>query len=258
MNIFNIIIEQKLLEISIQSIKRPIEELKNMERENPIIDFKSIFKKKEIQIIPEIKQKLFFKDEYKDKQLVLDIINEYKKNGASSISLLTDNYFFDGSFKFINEVKKNVKLPILQKDFIISEYQIYQSYFYGTDAIILIAELLDYYQLNDYYNFAKEIGLQVLIQFHNADSLEKINKINPDLILASSRDMNTMKVNIKYFEKLYSLLPESATILVEGGVKTKQDLNYINNLNYKGAIIGTGLMKKENPGKEFKELLKGK
>ena len=204
MNIFNVIIEQKLLEISIQSVKQTIEDLKKIEREIPIRDFKSIFEKNEIKIIPEVKQKLFFKDENNDNKKVLKIINVFEKNGASSISLLTDNYFFDGSIKFINKVKKNTKIPILQKDFIISEYQIYQSFLYGSDAIILIAELLDFYQLKDYYNIAKEIGLEVLIEFHSLDTLEKINQINPEYIIASSRDINTMKVNLQYFEGLYS------------------------------------------------------
>ena len=147
MNILNAIIEQKLLEISIQSVKQPIEDLKTIERETPIRDFKSIFERNEIKIIPEVKQKLFFKDEKKDTKVVLDIINDFEKNGASSISLLTDNYFFDGSLKFINKVKQKTKVPIIQKDCIISEYQIHQSFLYGSDAIILIAELLDYYQL---------------------------------------------------------------------------------------------------------------
>ena len=258
MNILNAIIEQKLLEISIQSVKQPIEDLKTIERETPIRDFKSIFERNEIKIIPEVKQKLFFKDEKKDTKVVLDIINDCEKNGASSISLLTDNYFFDGSLKFINKVKQKTKVPIIQKDFIISEYQIHQSFLYGSDAIILIAELLDYYQLKDFYNIANGIGLEVLIEFHSLDMLETINKINPNYIIASSRDFNTMKVNLQYFEILNSLLPESSKILVDGGIKSIDDIQYINNLNYNGVFIGANFMTKDSPGKVLKSLLRGK
>ena len=117
MNFLNTLIEQKLLEIAIQSVKQPIEEIKQIKRELPIIDFNESFKSKNNKIITDIKQKLISKDIDKDRKLVLDIIHEYEKSGVNALSILTDKKFFDGSLNFLKFVKQNSKIPILQKDF---------------------------------------------------------------------------------------------------------------------------------------------
>ena len=256
MNFLNTLIEQKLLEISIQSVKQPIEEIKQIKRELPIIDFNESFKSQKNKIITDIKQKLISKDLDKDRKLVLDIIHEYEKNGVNALSILTDKKFFDGSLNFLKFIKKNTKIPILQKDFIISEYQIFQAFINGADGIILIAEALDYYQLKDFYQIAKDLNIEIFFEIHEVDSIDKVNKLNPNFMVVSSRNLNNMIVNIQDFIKFKSLISEGKIVFVEGGIKSDDDYKFIKKLNYNGVFLGANLMLQDSPGKIIKDYFK--
>ena len=196
------------------------------------------------------------KDIDKDRKLVLDIIHEYEKSGVNALSILTDKKFFDGSLNFLKFVKQNSKIPILQKDFIISEYQIFQAFVNGADGIILIAEALDDYQLKDFYQIAKDLNIEIFFEIHEMDSINKLNKLNPDFIVVSSRNLNNMIVNIQDFMNFKSLISEKKIVFVEGGIKSDDDYKFIKKLNYNGVFLGANLMLQDSPGKIIKEYLK--
>ncbi len=256
MNILDVIIEQKLLEIALQSVRIPLSNLISMERSLPLVNFKEALDKNGVQIIAEVKLKSPSEGEIQDSTDVLNIAKEYEKNGAAAISVLTDKEFFGGSLDFLTKIKEQVKIPILRKDFVISEYQVYESYLAGADAILLIAEALDKIQFISLYKKARDLGMDVLVEFHSEVSLNKVLEIEPDIFGVNSRNLETMKVNISWFEKMAPNIPQSAIKVAESGIKTSSDLDFVSQLGYDAALIGTSLMKSESPGKTLKKLLK--
>ena len=256
MNILDVIIEQKLLEIALQSVKVPLNHLKSMERTIPLINFKDTLSQLGIQIIAEVKRKSPSKGEIQESIDVLKIAKDYEKNGATAISVLTDKKFFGGSLDVLTSIKEQVKIPILRKDFIISEYQVYESYLAGADAILLIAEALDFIQLKELYGLAKYLGMDVLVEFHSEASINKVLEVDPEIIGVNSRNLETMKVDINWFEKMAPNLPQNVVKVAESGIKSSNDLDFISQLGYAAALIGTSLMKSESPGKTLKKLFK--
>jgi len=254
MNILDVIIEQKLLEISIQSVKTPIKNLKLAQREIPIISLKDTLSKAKTQIISEIKQKSPSEGQILKIDNIIEIAKDFEKNGAAAISVLTDKEFFGGSLELLKEIKNVIKIPVLRKDFIISEYQVYESYLSGADAILLIAEALDDFQLKNLYQLSTKLGMDTLIEFHSKKYLDIILEIKPSIVGVNSRNLETMKVDISWFEKMIKSLPENSLKVAESGIKNSENYKYISALGYDGVLIGTSLMKKSEPGKFLKEL----
>lgn len=255
-NILDVIIEQKLLEIALQSVRVPLNHLKSMERSLPVVNFKETLNKSGIQVIAEVKRKSPSEGEIQESTDVNKIARDYEKNGAAAISVLTDKEFFGGSLEFLTSIKQQVIIPVLRKDFIISEYQVYESWLAGTDAILLIAEALDFIQLKELSGLAKNLGMDVLVEFHSEASISKVLEVEPEIIGVNSRNLETMKVDINWFEKMAPDLPQDAVKVAESGIKSSADLDYISQLGYAAALIGTSLMKSKSPGKTLKNLLK--
>ena len=256
MNFLNNIIEQKLLEISIQSVREPFGKLKNINRDLPILKFNEYFKTNNTGIISELKQKLLSNEKKSDRELILKLIKNLQKTGVSSFSVLTDKRFFNGSLSFLKFIKTNSSIPIIQKDFIISEYQIYQAYLNGADGIVLIAEILDYYQLKDYYQLIKELKMEAFIETHSLNDFHKVNKINPNVILVSSRNLKNMKINFADFKKFKSVISESTLSFAEGGIKSNDNYECLKKMEFNGAFLGANLMLKDNPEEIIKSYLK--
>lgn len=247
MKIVDLIIEQKLLEISIKSLKISIEKLKLKKRELPFVNFKDLFLDKTFKLIPEINQAT--------KMDHLKILNDLGDN-ISALSILTDKKYFKGSLSFLKEIKNDFKKPVIQNDFIISNYQIYEAYLSGADTIILIAEILNLMQLKDFYLLGKKLGMNVIIKIHNEKSITKVNQINPEIVLVSSRNLDTMKVSVDRLDGILSLLPENSIKIAEGGIKDKYTFNKVKELKYDALILGSIFLKQENPINFVENLIK--
>lgn len=182
------------------------------------------------------------------------IIADYVAGGARAISVLTDNNFFNGKLEYLQKIRKIATVPLLRKDFIFDPYQIYESKLHGADAILLIVQMLNNEQLTKLTALAKELELDVLFEAHDKDDIKRILSCEPAIIGINSRDLKTMKVDIKNIAKLIPLIPENVAVVAESGIKTKQDINYVRSLNVKAVLIGTFLMKSDNPYQTLKEL----
>ncbi|MAV58763.1 MAG: hypothetical protein CMG07_02305 [Candidatus Marinimicrobia bacterium] len=156
----------------------------------------------------------------------------------------------------MKEIKNNFKKPIIQNDFIVSNYQIYEAYISGADTIILIAEILNSVQLNDFYLLGKKLGMNVIIKIHNKESIQKVNKINPEIVLVSSRNLDTMKVSINRLDTMLPMLPENAIKIAEGGIKDKYTYDKVKELKYDASIVGSNFLKKENPVNFIEDIVK--
>lgn len=182
---------------------------------------------------------------------------QYEEGGASAISVLTDQKFFQGSLEYLRLVKKTVALPVLRKDFIIDSYQIYESKHYGADIVLLIARILTKEQLNDYIDLAGRLNLDVLVEFAEENEIDKLSRSSKNIILGiNNRNLNTFEVD---FQKSYSLkkkLPDNVPIIAESGIQKGSDCSQLKKWGFRGALIGETLMKSPHPEELLKKFVK--
>ena len=168
---------------------------------------------------------------------------------------MTDLHFFGGHLDFVQQVKTVVDLPVLRKDFIISNYQVWESFHEGADAILLIADANDFSLLSSLYNLASELGMHVLIEMHSLEHLDNIASLNPQIVGINCRNLQTMETDLSWFKSVYSKLPSDCVKVAESGIKTNDELNNISHLGYDAVLVGTSLMKTGSPGAALAELL---
>jgi indole-3-glycerol phosphate synthase len=181
----------------------------------------------------------------------------YEDGGASAISVLTDQDFFQGNLDYLKLVKKTVKLPVLRKDFIIDPYQIYESKLYGADIVLLIARILTKEQLNDYIDLAARLNLDVLIEFAEEKEIEKFSNGRDNVILGiNNRNLNTFEVDFQNSYHLKGKLPAGLPIIAESGIRDRFDCNQLKNWGFSGALIGETLMKSSNPEELLKQFIR--
>ncbi|MDP3970377.1 MAG: indole-3-glycerol phosphate synthase TrpC [bacterium] len=183
------------------------------------------------------------------------IIASYISGGATAISVLTEQDFFLGNLSRLSYVKSMVDVPVLRKDFIIDPYQIYESKVQQADAILLIANILSAEQLLEFSQLAKELKLDVLFEIHDEQDLEKVLACKPRLIGVNARDLSTMEVDLRRINKLIKKIPDNITIVAESGITTKQDIDHLKDLGVSAALIGTTLIKSDDPQGKLHELL---
>jgi len=168
---------------------------------------------------------------------------EYEAFGASALSVLTEEDFFMGSVEYLKDVKEVTSLPILRKDFIIDEYQIYESKLIGADCILLIASILSDQQLDDFIQIAKKLKLDYLIEVHDEHELKRVEHFKDALIGVNNRNLETFEVDIDNSVRLRSLFQQNNVFVAESGIKSKEDINYLKENNLKVFLIGESLMR---------------
>ena len=196
------------------------------------------------------------------------IAKEYEAAGATCLSVLTDEKFFQGSLDYLRQIREAVKLPLLRKDFIIDERQILEAIEWGADAILLIVAILDDARLKYFHDIAIEAGLSVLVEVHDEAELERAVAIGATLIGVNNRDLKNFKVDLATTERLAAKLVErrassvesktGATILVaESGIHTRADVQRVANCGAGAILVGESLVKQGNIGDKVRELMGG-
>ena len=183
-----------------------------------------------------------------------DIAQEYEQAGAAAISVLTEPAFFKGNDRFLREVADTVNIPVLRKDFIIDEYQIYQAKLIGADAILLICAILDETTLKNFINIATSLKLSCLVETHNEDEIKKALNCNAKIIGINNRDLKTFTVDLNTSLKLRSFIPENKILISESGIKTAQDIKMLKDAGFNGALIGESMMLSKDKKKFLSEL----
>jgi indole-3-glycerol phosphate synthase len=208
-----------------------------------------------VAVIAEIKRaspSLGMIHEYVD---VLQFARKYEQGGASVISILTEPHFFKGDLSHLHLVKKEISLPILQKDFILDPFQIYEGRASGADAILLIAALLDREQLNDFVDLARSLHLTPLVEIHNEDDLQKISALHLPLIGVNNRDLKTFEVDLRTTLRLKEQIPSAVKVISESGIRNSQDVRLLKEAGVHGILVGEILMRSPDPASKIKELL---
>jgi indole-3-glycerol phosphate synthase len=189
-----------------------------------------------------------------------EIAENYLNGGAAAISVLTEQDFFGGSFADLKRIVRAIgnKLPVLCKDFIFDERQIYQSAISGASAILLIVAAFknsETKKLFDLYNLAQELGLDVLVEVHTREEIGTARTIGAKLIGINNRNLQTFEVSLKTSEDLIRFAPKDSILISESGIKTRNDILRLRNLGFRGFLIGETLMRSENPQSALKELI---
>jgi len=185
----------------------------------------------------------------------VDIAHIYEDYGAKALSVLTDENFFQGSLDYLIKIKKAVGLPCLRKDFTLHQYHIFEARAHGADAILLIAAILEPAQLKDYSDLASELGMTTLFEIHDENDWKKISALNPKLVGVNNRNLQTFETKLEASTELRPLLEKVPTRISESGLKTHDDLVKLLEAGYQGFLIGETLMREQNIGSKFKEMI---
>lgn len=184
---------------------------------------------------------------------------KYARGGAGAISVLTDSNFFNGSFDFLYEAGKNIGIPLLCKDFIISPVQIENAHGAGADFILLIAAILDEEELKRLSDRASALNMKVLYEIHDKEEFDKIKNLSPEMVGVNSRNLKTFEIDLpSASDTIRSLAGKgSFMIIAESGISSADDVRYLKNSGAQAFLIGTSLMKSPDPEKKLRELYSG-
>ena len=184
----------------------------------------------------------------------LQIALDYKKAGVKALSILTEEKFFLGDINYINLIKRRVSLPILRKDFILDRYQLFESLYFGADAILLIAKILSLEEIREFLRICKEMGLDCVLEINDKDDLQKALDTDAEIIGINNRNLSNFKVDLKTTEKLFPLIPKDRIVISESGIKKKSEVEFLKDLGIKVVLIGETLLKSKDIPKKIKEL----
>jgi len=215
--------------------------------------FNALNLKDRISIIAEIKKASPSKGIIKKDFNHVRIADIYLENEVDAISVLTDVNFFKGHISYLNDIAKFKSVPLLRKDFIIDEYQIFEAKANGADVILLIAESLSNNQIADLTAAAKETDLEVLLELHSVEEFQKINFRQNLIVGINNRDLKTFNVDINTTKKLGRLIPKENLMVAESGIKTRNDIEFIKSTTAKAILVGEHLMSSKNISSAVKE-----
>jgi indole-3-glycerol phosphate synthase len=183
------------------------------------------------------------------------IAREYEAAGASCLSVLTDEKFFQGSLDYLRQIRAAVKLPLLRKDFIIDERQILEAIEWGADAILLIVAILTDAQLAKFHSLAVEAGLAVLVEVHDEEELERAQKVSPTLIGVNNRNLKTFQVDLATTENLAAKIGTGKILVAESGIHSRADVERLKKCGAGAILVGESLVKQGDIGAKVRELI---
>ncbi|MED4612864.1 indole-3-glycerol phosphate synthase TrpC [Bacillus subtilis] len=210
-----------------------------------------------IGLIAEVKKASPSKGLIKEDFVPVQIAKDYEAAKADAISVLTDTPFFQGENSYLSDVKRAVSIPVLRKDFIIDSLQVEESRRIGADAILLIGEVLDPLHLHELYLEAGEKGMDVLVEVHDASTLEQILKVfTPDILGVNNRNLKTFETSVKQTEQIASLVPKESLLVSESGIGSLEHLTFVNEHGARAVLIGESLMRQTSQRKAIHALFR--
>jgi indole-3-glycerol phosphate synthase len=257
MTILNRIIENKKRELKLLSDGTSVTGLEKSKLFNrKVISLsQSLLDKDKTGIIAEFKRKSPSKGIINSLSKVGDVASGYIREGASGVSILTDNQFFGGSETDLGNARRESLFPILRKDFIIDEYQVIESRSIGADAILLIASVLDHKKILSLAKLSRSLDMEVLLEIHVQGELDKVNQY-VNIIGVNNRDLNTFEVNTDISVTVAEKIPNGFLKISESGISSPEIIKKLKNYGYNGFLIGEKFMCTPDPVKAFSEFVK--
>lgn len=258
MTILDKIVERKRVEVSEAQAKVSIKELS----EYPLFSRtcyslkESVLDPQRTGIISEYKRASPSKGVINNINTVSEVVKGYQNAGASAISVLTDADFFQGSLKDLEEARSVLTIPLLRKEFIIDKYQIAEAKAYGADIILLIAACLTNEEVSELSNYAKTLGLNVLLEVHNEEELKGNLFDTVDAIGVNNRNLKDFSVSLAHSYDLVNKIPDTYIKVSESGISDPQTIRELKSIGYNSFLIGENFMKTTDPGKALLEFVK--
>ncbi len=217
--------------------------------------FRSLETEQGVAVIAEIKRRSPSKGLLRRHFDPVDMAIELEWAGARAISVLTDKKFFGGSMEIMKKVREVTTLPVLRKDFIFDEYQIYEARAYGADAVLLIAAMLSGAELLGLGQLAGSIGMDVLYEVHDEEDLAKVFPLKPRIVGINNRNLRTFEVDLRSTEKMIKIIPQGIYVVSESGIKTHEDILAMKRLGVRAVLVGEALARSAHVGKALKRLI---
>ena len=184
-----------------------------------------------------------------------EIAKTYERAGIGAISILTENNYFNGEIDHLSLIKQNTRIPILRKDFIIDEYQIFESKVYQADIILLIVSVLSDDQLKRFLKIAEDLQLDVIIETHDEEEVERAMKLNYPIIGINNRNLKNLKTDVNNSANLFTSISKDFTVIAESGIKSSSDIAMYNELGIFNFLIGESILKSNDYSAFIKTLL---
>lgn len=258
MDMLHTILEDKSVEVAEAKRRIPLGTIRQQASGvQGIRDFKRALEKPSIAIIAEIKKASPSKGTLTEKFDHLEMALEYQAGGAHALSVLTDKKYFQGDKTFVQDIKDLTHVPILRKDFIIDEYQVYESRVLGADALLLIVQALSKTQLSELYQCAAAMGLAAVVETHTEEEIEIANAIGADIIGINNRDLVTFAVNIEQSVRLRPLIRKGALAISESGICTATDVRSLHDAGFKAVLVGEGLIRHADRSEAVRSIIPG-
>ena len=250
MNILDKIIFDKRQEVVLKKSIIPVSQLENsILFGSRTISLSKILQNSTTGIIAEHKRRSPSKSEINYSFSVEEVVRGYQNAGVCGISVLTDAKYFGGSLDDLLLARAATSVPLLRKEFIIDEYQILEAKAHGADLILLIAAVLTREEIKNLSEFAKSLGLEVLLEVHNLEELQKSIMPTLDMIGVNNRNLKTFEVSLDFSKELASEIPDEFVKVSESGISSIEAINELKPYGYKGFLIGKNFMKTDNAGK---------
>ncbi len=185
----------------------------------------------------------------------VSIAQTYANHGASCISVLTDESFFQGDLQYLRDIREAVEIPLLRKDFILDEYQVYQARAAGADAVLLIAECLAPVQLAQLHQVICDLRMTPLVELYDPGNLDAVLNCNPRLVGVNNRDLNTFEVDLNHSLQVKRLLPDNITMVSESGIASPADVRLLHDAGVEAILVGESLMRAQDIGQAVDQLM---
>jgi len=254
------ILARKQQEISERSAKVSIADLKQqITTASPVRGFVQAIKQKlakgETAVIAEVKKASPSKGLLREHFDPADIAESYQTGGAACLSVLTDKDFFQGSEQYLQQARAACDLPVIRKDFIVDAYQVYEARAIGADCILLIVAALDDERLAELYQLANDLAMDVLVEVHDADELERALRLNLSLVGINNRNLHTFETSLQNTVQLLDKIPAGVIVVSESGLHKTEDIKMLREHEVNTFLIGEAFMRCENPGQALKDLI---
>jgi indole-3-glycerol phosphate synthase len=255
-DILNKILATKKTEVAASKLAVSLDQLQaQAEAQGEPRDFVGSIHKKvmanKAAVIAEIKKASPSKGVIREDFKPAEIAKSYEKAGAACLSVLTDEQYFQGSAAYLKQARAACKLPVLRKDFIIDEYQVFEARAMGADCILLIVAALELAQMQKLEALANELGMAVLVEVHDADELALALQLDTPLIGINNRNLRTFEVSLQTTLDLLKIMPEDRFVVTESGIFTPDDVKLMMDNQVQGFLVGEAFMRQDDPGAEL-------
>lgn len=256
-NILDKIIADKRKEVALKKSVIPVSQLESAALFNrKTISLAENLRKSHTGIIAEHKRRSPSRAVINQKLSVTDVAMGYEKAGVSGMSVLTDGKYFGGSLEDLLLVRTVANIPLLRKEFIIDEYQLFEARAHGADVILLIAAVLSRKEIKSLSECAKSLGLDVLLEIHNEEEFHKSAMPSLDMLGVNNRNLKTFEVSIDTSKQLAKIIPDDFVRVSESGISNTEAIKDLRQYGYKGFLVGENFMKTENPGESAEAFIR--